>query len=505
MTGGTGSARLAMRGVEKRFGATTALDGVAFMVQPGEVHALVGENGAGKSTLMKILAGAVRPDAGTITLDGRSFAPGDPLAARDAGIAMIYQELNLAPDLTVEQNLTLGVEHHTCGVVRNAAHRRQIREVLAALHRPDIHLAAPVRQLPPAARQVVEIARALLSDARVLVMDEPTSSLGLADIEQLFALITRLRDRGVSIVYISHFLEEIQRVADRYTVLRDGRVAARGTMRDTTLPDLVEHMIGRRLDEMFPRVAHDIGAPLLHLDDLTGRRLPTDISLQLRRGEILGLAGLVGAGRTELARAISGLDPVRRGTIRVGAVTLDRRGTPADRLRSGIGLLSEDRQREGLALGRTIADNLTLSHLTPFSTCGWLSPRRMHARTRHWMAQLDIRARHPAQHVGELSGGNQQKVAFGRLLHHDVDVLLLDEPTRGVDVASKTQIYRLIGELAARGKAVLFVSSTVPELLGICDRIAVMHRGRLVANRPVTDWTEHEIVATAASGREEAV
>ncbi len=493
--------RLEMRDVCKRFGATVALADVNLAVQAGEVHALVGENGAGKSTLMKVLSGAVRPDAGRILLDGEPFMPANPLAARAAGVAMIYQELNLAPHMNVEQNVTLGAERHTAGLIRPASHRRRIVDILARLGRPDIRPDTPVQRLSAAERQVVEIARALLADARVLVMDEPTSSLGLADIEQLFAVIGRLRTEGVAIVYISHFLEEVQRVAQRYTVLRDGRHVDTGVMTDVTLGQLVELMIGRRLDEMFPRVPHEVGSPILEIRGLSGRRLPLAIDLTLHRGEILGLAGLVGAGRTELLRCLYGLEAVRAGDVRVATVT-GGKAAPAKRLAQGVGLLSEDRQAEGLALSRSIADNITLSRLGPLACWGWINPRAVRRAATDWVRRLDIRARGPEQRVRDLSGGNQQKTALARLLHHGVDVLLLDEPTRGIDVASKAQIYQLIGELAARGKAILMVSSYVPELLGICDQIAVMHRGRLGPGRPAQAWTEHALVSVAASGKE---
>lgn len=511
-----------MQGVCKRFGNTVALTNVDLVVQVGEVHALVGENGAGKSTLMKILSGALQPDAGCILLDGRPFVPADPLAARAAGVAMIYQELNLAPHLTVEQNMMLGIEPHWAGVIGRAALRQRIVEAFARLDRADIPLDLPVRRLSAADRQLVEIARALLTDARVLVMDEPTSSLGLADIERLFDVVERLRGAGVAVVYISHFLEEVRRVAQRYTVLRDGRNVGTGAMTETSLSGLVEMMIGRRLDEMFPRVPHVVGEPVLHVAQLTGRRLPLDIDLTVHRGEILGVAGLVGAGRTELLRCLFGLDVVRSGEVTVLGVSGGKHGnggpspgrrqslpgwrrpSPAVRLAQGVGLLSEDRQAEGLALTRSIGENMMLSRLTPFSRWGWLNLRALRRATTEWIGRLEIRSRGPDQRVRDLSGGNQQKVALARLLHHDVDVLLLDEPTRGIDVASKAQIYRLIGELAARGKAIVVVSSYVPELIGIGDRIVVIHRGRAAAVRPAGAWTEHEVIGVAASGLEVA-
>ena len=496
--------RLEMSGVRKRFGATVALDGVDLLVRPGEVHALIGENGAGKSTLMKVLSGALPADDGQMLLDGRPYRPAGPLDARRHGIAMIYQELNLAPHLTVEENVMLGIEDTVLGFLRRAPMRQRVTAALAQLHHPDIRPDVRVRDLSLGAQQLVEVARALAADARIILMDEPTSSLTRADVTHLFDLIRRLRDRGVSVVYISHFLEEVQRVADRFTVLRDGRVTGSGSVADTPTSRIIEMMVGRRLEEMFPRVPHAIGGPALCLEKLSGEPIPTDVSLTLHHGEILGVAGLIGAGRTELVRTVFGLAPVRSGRIRVLAVrgpeTIDAGAAPALRLAQGIGMLSEDRKAEGLALPMSVADNITLSRLGAVGFAGLLSLRRQRDAARRWIDRLDIRTQGPEQALWHLSGGNQQKVAFARLLHHDADVLLLDEPTRGIDVGAKVQIFRLIGELAAAGKAVLFVSSYLPELLGVCDRIAVMSRGRLVAVRPAAGWSEESIMAAATGG-----
>ncbi|MDP6372818.1 MAG: sugar ABC transporter ATP-binding protein [Vicinamibacterales bacterium] len=487
-----------MSGIAKHFGATVALDAVDLRVDSGQVLALVGENGAGKSTLMKILSGAVRPDAGGIQLDGERFAPDGPLAARASGVAMIYQESNVAPDLSVEANLILGAERHRLGFIDRPSHRRRIHDVLARLGRADLPLAVPVSALSPGDRQLVEIARALLTDARVVVMDEPTSSLGLVEIEKLFDVIDGLRREGVAVIYISHFLEEVQRIADRYIVLRDGRVVGDGATPGVTVGALVELMIGRRLPDMFPVTSRALGAPLLALDGVATSDPETRIDLTVHRGEILGLAGLVGAGRTELLRGIYGLDPIVSGEVQVAGVAGGKQA--ASGLTPGVGLLSENRQAEGLALGCSVGLNMLLSRLGPFARWGWLDTRAMARTVDELVERLGIRARDTGQPVGELSGGNQQKVAFARLLHHDVDLLLLDEPTRGIDVASKAQIYEWIGELAGRGKGVVLVSDYVPELLGVCDRIAVMHRGRMVANRLAKDWTEHDIMAAATSG-----
>lgn len=497
---------LQMRGIRKRFGSTVALESVDFSVEPGEVHALIGENGAGKSTLMKILSGAVAPDAGDMAIDGVAHRPHDPAVARRQGIAMIYQELTLAPHLTVEDNITLGLEGHPLGLLQRRRVRSRVREVLDILHHPEIAPTRRLGELRVGSQQLVEVARALFADAKIIVMDEPTSSLSQADTEALFEVIGRLKQSGVAIVYISHFLEEVRRVADRFTVLRDGRNAGAGVVAETSIGDIVEMMVGRKLTEMFPRVEHDVGDPMLALEDLWGKALPCGVSLTLRRGEILGIAGLVGAGRTEMLRAVYGLEPVRRGAIRVGTVRGAARRVrhPSHRLAQGVGLLSEDRKEEGLAVRLSLADNLTLANLGDFSRGGWLNLRRQRRTAWEWIRRIEIRARAPGQPVADLSGGNQQKVALARLLQQDLDVLLLDEPTRGVDVGSKVQIYKLIGELAAQGKAILFVSSYLPELLGVCDTLAVMHRGQLSDVRPVNEWSEHGIMSWATTGSEAA-
>ncbi|HWE38464.1 MAG TPA: sugar ABC transporter ATP-binding protein [Isosphaeraceae bacterium] len=490
---------LSMREVSKSFGANKALDRVSLDLLGGEVHALVGENGAGKSTLMKVLSGAYRPDSGTMTLDGVSYAPRGPRQARDRGVAMIYQELTIAPHLSVEANVMLGRELTTAGFVRHREQRRRTAEALGLLDHPDIRPEAKAGALSVGAQQLVEVARALVSEARVVVFDEPTSSLTERDATRLFEVIGRLRERGLAIVYISHFLEEVRQVAQRYTVLRDGRSVATAPLGDTPQATIIAQMVGRDLDEMFPRVPHTKGEPVLDLSGLSGRLLPKKVDLTLHRGEVLGIAGLVGAGRTELLRAVFGLDAVRSGTVRVHGLA-DAGAGPRARIRQGVGFLSEDRKGEGLALGRSIEDNLTYPALGRYARFGWLDLRGRRHEARRWMEALRVRAVGPGQAVGALSGGNQQKVALARLLHQEADVLLLDEPTRGIDVGSKAEVYRLIGELAARGKAVLMVSSYLPELLGVCDRIAVMSRGSLSPAKPVAEWSEHTIMEVATAG-----
>jgi len=482
--------RLRLSGIRKRFGATVALDGVSLEVAPGEVHALVGENGAGKSTLMKVLSGVHRQDAGVMELEGRHYTPRTPLAARAAGVVMVNQELAIAPHLTVTENLVLGAEPVRGGILRHAEARRRAAGALAQLGRPDIPLHLPAGRLSVAEQQLVEIGRALVLGCRVLVLDEPTSSLTQADVARLFALVRRLREQGQSVIYISHFLEEVQQLSDRYTVLRDGRSVATGRTAETTMERIAELMVGRQVDELYTRTPRAPGETILALRDVAGPVKPTGATLDLRRGEVVGLAGLVGAGRSELLRVLFALDEVRAGTVRLGAHAGP--ASPLRRWQQGMGLLSEDRKSEGLALNLSIEANLTLPRL------GWcFRPTALARETATWIERLGVRCAGPGQAIGQLSGGNQQKVALGRLLRNGADVLLLDEPTRGVDIGAKQNIYRLIDELAQEGKAVLMVSSYLPELLGTCDRIAVMCRGTLGPARPVAECTEHGIMLEA--------
>jgi len=488
--------RLSMSGVKKSFGATQALRGVSFSVAPGEVHALIGENGAGKSTLMKVLSGAYQLDAGKLELDGTRFVPQDPLHARRSGIAMIYQELTLAPDLSVEENILLGSEPARFGWINRSQRRVLAQRALAQLHHDTIPLDAPVHRLTIAEQQVVEIARALVGDPKVIIMDEPTSSLTQVDTGNLFAVIKNLAGRGVSIIYISHFLEECQRICDHYTVLRDGESVGSGAMNEAKLGDIIQLMVGREIQDIYPRTPHSMGKDVLELKKVAGAAKPRSASFSLRAGEILGVAGLIGSGRTEMLRACFGLDEMTDGTVAIFQRDQSH-GTPSSRLASGVGLLSENRKEEGLLLNRSLADNLTATRFDSVSRFGFISHRRQLDCTERWMTKLDVRAQGPEQAIGELSGGNQQKIAIGRLLHHEAKILLLDEPTRGIDVGSKAAIYKLIGQLAADGKSVVFVSSYLPELLGVCDTIGVMCRGVLGEVRPVADWTEHSIISAA--------
>jgi ribose transport system ATP-binding protein len=466
------------------------------------VHALIGENGAGKSTLMKILSGAHRSDAGSMELGGRPYAPENPHDARLKGVAMIYQELNLALHLSVQENILLGAESARFGWINRRVSRERARAALEQLGHCDLPLDRPAGAFTIAQQQVIEIARALLTRPKVLIMDEPTSSLTQADTDRLFSVIGGLHKQGVSVIYISHFLEECRQVAGRFTVLKDGETVGAGLMKDTGLDALVTLMTGREVRDLYPRPAHAPGPAVLEVKSAASAPRLRRASLRLRAGEIFCVAGLIGAGRTDLLRTVFGLAQLDAGEV---CVVNGPPGpaTPRRRWRQGLGFLSENRKEEGLMLGRSIADNLTLTKMSSFGRFGWIGAARQRAAAQRWIGELGVKCRDPAQPVGELSGGTQQKIAFARLLEHPARVFLLDEPTRGIDVGSKAQIYHLITGLAAAGRAVLLVSSSLPELVGLCDTIGVRCRGELVAVRPRGEWTEPEImrVATGAASR----
>lgn len=489
---------LHVEGIEKRFGATRALHEVHLTVRAGEVLALIGENGAGKSTLLKTFSGAHRPDAGTMRIDGRLYQPTGPADARAAGVAMIYQELILAPDLSVEDNILLGQSGTGGGLLDRRRQRRRVREVLDAVGLGDLDPRANAGIQSVATKQLLEVARALASEARIVLFDEPTSSLPQADVARLFQIIARLKAQGIGVIYISHFLEEVREVADHYAVLRDGRMVGEGRIEEVSDDRIVALMVGREVNELYPRVPHKVGAPWVDIKELSASPQPTAVRCQWRAGEIFGIAGLVGAGRSELLRTIFGLEHATAGTVRLRDRPLRLR--PRSAMRAGVGMLSEDRKGEGLAQDLSLVENITLGWLTPYSRGGWLKLAARRRRVAEWMQRVEVKAASPDQRVSELSGGNQQKVAIARILHQDAQLLLLDEPTKGIDVGTKSEIYRMMGQLAADGKTIVFVSSYLPELLAVCDRIGVMSRGRLQAVKDAADWTADEIMAVAIGG-----
>ena len=488
---------LRLDGIRKRFGPTVALDGVGFSLNAGEVHALIGENGAGKSTLMNILAGALQADEGTMALQGEPYRPASPHDASHRGVALIHQELSLCPHLTVAENILLGREPSRWGIFRRTEAERLALDVLASFSHPDLKPNRLVGTLPLAAQQVVEICRAIAARARIVLMDEPTSSLQRDDVAHLFTLIRRLRAEGLGIIYISHFLEEVREIADVFTVLRDGSSVAHGPIGSVTNADLVAHMVGRSVDQLFPSRGQAPGESVLEVKDLAAPPVVSQATFTLRRGEILGIAGLMGSGRTEMVRALFGLAPVASGTVRIAGVTAGPAETPSRRIAQRVGYLSEDRKGEGLAMPMSVADNLTMTGFSACASRGWLNLSQQRSATRRWIGDLGIKAGGPDLPVRTLSGGNQQKVALGRLLFQDADVLLLDEPTRGVDIGSKAQIYEAIAQAARSGKAVLMISSYLPELFGLCDQLAVMSRGRLSPVRPIAEWTPERVLHAA--------
>lgn len=492
-----------MSGISKSFGATRALREVNLEVKPGEVLALVGENGAGKSTLMKVLSGAHQPDSGQMWVDGKAYKPKNPLDARNSRVAMIYQELSLAPHLSVMENILLGVEPTSGPFVKWGEIKQRASDALAEIGLGDVDPKTEVRNLSLARQQMVEIARAIALDCKVLVLDEPTSSLTRGDIEQLFALINRLKAKDISVIYISHFLEEVKEISDRITILRDGQSVGSKETANVEADEIVAMMVGREVSDLYPRSPRkDDGEVVLDVSKLCGVKKPQSASLVVRRGEVFGIAGLVGAGRTEMMRAIFGLDKIKSGQISVGKFS--GASNPAGRWQSGVGMVSEDRKQEGLALNLSIADNITLPKLDGLGIGRFVFPSRQQETSKQWIKKVEVKCAGPGQPVQALSGGNQQKVAIARLLHADVDLLLLDEPTRGIDVGSKAQIYKLIDDLASGDpksgrapKAVLLISSYLPELLGICDQIAVMDRGQLSESRPVAQWDEQKLMMVA--------
>jgi len=492
---------LSLSNVSKRFGPTVALDGVNLRLEKGEVHALIGENGAGKSTLMNVLAGLFPSDRGTMEVEGQAYVPATPLDARVRGIALIHQELSLFPHLSVAENIMMGMEPSRWALLDRRRLHDRTAEVLHTFHHPEIRPHTQLAKLSIAARQIVEICRAIAANARIILMDEPTSSLQRDDVEHLFGLIRKFRNQHITVIYISHFLEEVREIADSFTVLRDGQSVFTGKIASVSDDELIAQMVGRPIQNLFPKRSLEPaqgGEAVLEVRDLAAPPALQQASFEVRAGEILGVAGLMGSGRTQVVRTIFGLDQASSGTIKLKGKSVSvSGGTPAVRLLQKLGYLSEDRKGEGLALTLSIADNVTMTRFSSCSRWGWLNLSRQKQQAEKVIRALTIKARTVEQPVSALSGGNQQKTAVARLLHQDADVLLLDEPTRGIDIGSKAQVYETIAQCAANGKAILMVSSYLPELFGMCDRLAVMSRGRLSPARPIDDWTPESVMQEA--------
>lgn len=495
------SLALEMLNVDKSFPGVRALHDVTFRADTGEVHALLGENGAGKSTLMRILAGAEQMDAGEIRLFGRTVHLHDPLTAMRHGVAMIYQELNLVPTLGAAENIFMG-RLPSRGVPGVVDFRRVERLTSEYLKRLGVGIPAwmPIERLSVAQQQMVEIAKAVSQDARVIVMDEPSATLTEHELSKLFELIRRLRDSGTCVVYISHRLEEVFEVCDRATVLRDGQVIESRAVSQWTHDAIVRAMVGREIVEQYPRRNRDRGEVVLEVSGLSRSGVLHDVNLELHRGEIVGLAGLVGAGRTELARAIFGADPVDSGTIRLDGRTIRIR-SPRDAIRHGIGMLSEDRKALGLVVGMTVRENCTMARLSAVSSAGVISRMRERAAAARLVESLGVRTPSIEQAAEYLSGGNQQKLVLAKWLFSECRVLIFDEPTRGVDVGAKVEIYNLMNDLADRGVCVLMISSDLPEVLGMSDRILIMREGRIVGEVDGRSASQEQVMRMALGVR----
>jgi len=494
---------LVLRDIEKRFPGVHALRGVSFDVRPGEVHALLGENGAGKSTLIKVISGVHQPDSGTIILDGQPVQFNSPNDAQRRGIATIYQELGLYPELTVAENIFMGhAPRRRVGpfnIIDWPTMEERARAILADLNIHDMNVRSRVRTLNVGNRQRVEIAKALSLNARILIMDEPTAALTEADVEQLFGIVRLLRSRGVGVVYISHRLQEVFELADRVTVLRDGSYVDTRAVSDVTEQDLISMMVGRTIEDLFPKQPSQIGEVVLEVRNLKREPYTRGVSFQVRAGEIVGIAGLVGSGRSETAQIIFGTLPAESGEILIdGRPVRIRR--PADAVAHGIAYVPEDRGQQGLVRAMTLRENSTMAILPQVSRLGFLQAGKEKIEALRAIQQLDIRATGPEQIVNKLSGGNQQKVVVGKWLASRPRILIMDEPTRGVDVGAKSEIHRLMSQLAAEtGLGILMISSELPEILGMSDRILVMREGRIVAEFDRAEATQERIAAAMMS------
>ncbi len=493
---------LKMRGITKRFPGVTALNRVDFELEKGEVHVLLGENGAGKSTLVKMLSGAYRPDEGEILLDGEEVEIHSAMDAQRFGISTIYQEFNLVPQLTVAENIFLGRQPRRLGIINHRKMREDSQELLERM-KVRVDPDARVESLGVARRQMVEIAKALSLDARILIMDEPTASLSGQEVERLFEIIHGLKEDEVGVVFISHHLEEVAEIGDRVTVLRDGEFVDR-VPASTARPEFVRLMVGRDIEDQFPRRKPETGEVLLEVKNLSREGVLEDISFELRAGEVVGIAGIVGAGRTELAEAIFGAEPADSGEIVVGGEAI-RPGDPREAKRRGIGFITEDRQGEGIVPPLSVAENLGLAALGSNTNAGFVNRREQRRQAEEMIGDLNIRTPGAGQEIRYLSGGNQQKVVIGKWLLADSRILIMDEPTRGIDVGAKVEIYELMNELTANGSGILMVSSELPEVLGMSDRILVMSAGRITGELFAEEATQEGVMELATTQEEAAV
>jgi ribose transport system ATP-binding protein/rhamnose transport system ATP-binding protein len=481
-------------GISKHFDGVFALNGAHLSVEPGEIHALLGENGAGKSTLVKVLTGVYHPDEGRILRGGEEVEVANVRVAKRAGIVALYQELSIIPTLSVAENILLGERIPSRGgIVQWATLRRRAKEQLERLHQ-KIPLRQLAGELSPVQQTMVSFARALANEAQILILDEPTASLTDTEITELFAVLRSLRSHGVAIVYVSHRLEEVFELCDRITIMRNGETVMTKNVADSTIDEVISTMVGRSPGELFPDRGTATSTVALTVEKLHGRRVQ-DVSFTAHRGEVLGIGGLAGSGRSELLRILAGAQKHTSGTITVGGTQLPHSAGVARTLDAGIALVPEERRSQGVILSASIQDNIALANIGTVSSLGMVSGGRIADITKRGMADLQVKARSPRQPVGELSGGNQQKVVLAKMLARNPAVLLMDEPTRGIDVGTKAEIYRLIRMLAAKGTTVIAVSSELPELIGMSDRVLIMHEGRISGEARSEDADEELLLA----------
>lgn len=488
---------LQMRDISKSFGGVHALNDVHIEVYPGEVHALLGENGAGKSTLIKTITGVYQPNSGEITFQGQPVHFSGPREAQQHGIGAIYQEPSLFPDLDIAENILAGRQPVRAGRIDWRAMYHEAHQLLQQLG-VGLDPRTKARNLSVAQQQTVEIARALSLNAQLLIMDEPTSSLTLTEVEELFRIIRQLRAAGTAVIFISHRLEELFAVADRVTILRDGRYVGTRDMSEVKTEDLIQMMVGRQVAELFPKQEAPVGDALLEVTNLTARGKFEDVSFTLRAGEILGLAGLIGAGRTDVARALFGIQPVQAGSIKVKGQAVTIR-SPQQAMNLGLGFVPEDRQHHGLVLPMSIAANVTLPILPRLAASGWLRERAEKKVAATAVQRLEVKSAGINQKAKELSGGNQQKVVLAKWLETSPRILILDEPTRGIDVGTKAAVHQLMSDLANQGVAILMISSELPEVLGMSDRILVMREGHITGEFTRAQATQEKIMAAATA------
>lgn len=489
---------LEMHDICKNFSGVRALDHVDLEVRKGEVHALLGENGAGKSTLIKVLSGFHDKDAGEIWFDGALREKYNPRQAIEMGISVIYQELNLIPNMTVEENLSLGKEIKKGAFLDKAAMSKRAQEVIKSFGMNiDVH--AKVGSLSVAYKQMVEIIKAMLNDSKILVMDEPSATLTNRELETLFRIIRELKEQGKSVIYISHRLEELEKIADRVTVMRDGKYIKTVNMADTTIEELIVSMVGHEVTNMYPEGNKEVGEPVLSVSHLSSDKLK-DINFELRRGEILGLAGLVGSGRTEIARCLFGADPYK-GDVYVGGKVVKLK-QPKDSIKNRIALIPEERKSQGVLLDMSVADNITISSLNKLSKTIFLNAAAEKKLVADNIEKLRIKVSSPQQKMKNLSGGNQQKAIVTKWLATDSEILLFDEPTRGIDVGAKHEIYEIMSDIVKSGKSIIMISSELPELIGMSNRILVMYEGQQMGILDKKDGEiTQEVIMTLASGR----